>query len=347
MSSLPQTHNALSRAERSRLVRSNRKLQALLGEAPQVIEAAVSQSRLGPAHAPASTESECDSSPAPPSPSPIAHASSLTGPPSSFTARRHMAPTDASDPPRPRLFLHLEPPSPAALTHKHTLSFSSTVSLPSPSTPCTPLSPTTNTASSTPSRELGPSTKDLRRRHAAKLARTLGENIAPELVSEPALRPSLMRAASSNTLAPGLARPSLLRAASTGRSVRAERERPTVLSLFSPTPTEEVDAAMVSLPALARSAPPRAGKGTTIKRSFSTATRAPLAHRPKMHRRGGSESLASDALEKDAHEMAAGVQILTAVRLDLQSGKRRKEKEWSGEWNLEMEAVARRLRSLK
>ncbi|KAJ7623856.1 hypothetical protein DFH06DRAFT_1446427 [Mycena polygramma] len=342
MSSLPQTHNALSRAERSRLVRSNRKLQALLGETPQVIEAAVSQSRLGPAHAPASTESERDSSPVPPSPSPIAHPSSLTAPQSSFTARRHMAPTDASDPGRPRLFLHLEPPSAAALTHKHTLS--SSLSLPSPSTPCTPLSPTTNTASSTPSRELGPSTKDLRRRHAAKLARTLGENIAPELVSEPALRPSLLCAAST---APGLARPSLFRAASTGRSVRAERERPTVLSLFSPTPTEGADAATVSLPALGRTSPRRAGKGTTIKRSFSTATRTPLAHSRKMHRRGGSESLASEALEKDAHEMAAGVQILTAVRLDLQSGKRRKEKEWSGEWNREMEAVARRLRSLK
>jgi hypothetical protein len=98
---------------------------------------------------------------------------------------------------------------------------------------------------------------------------------------------------------------------------------------------------------------PRSGKTTTLARSFSTATRAPRSavDRAKTHRRGGSLAFSSERAadrlaEKEAREVE-GAQILTAVRLDLQTGKRRKEKEWSGEWNREMDAVKMRLRSLK
>jgi hypothetical protein len=183
--------------------------------------------------------------------------------------------------------------------------------------------------------------KDTRRRHAAKLARTLGENIAPELVVEAPARPSLHRAPSS-----------------VGRAHPAP-ERPSLRSFFSsapapaPAPNDSLVAVTPPLPTAPIPSGPRSGKATTLARSFSTATRAPRStvDRAKKHRRGGSlaffsERAADRLAEKEAREVE-GVQILTAVRLDLQTGKRRKEKEWSDEWNREMDAVKMRLRSLK
>jgi hypothetical protein len=103
------------------------------------------------------------------------------------------------------------------------------------------------------------------------------------------------------------------------------------------------------------SPPIRRETSSALARSFSTATRssqggASGASRPQRHRRAGSLTLPTpDARSRDsalARELE-GAQIFKAVRYELQTGQRRKEKEWSGEWNLEMEKVAKRLRSLK
>ncbi|KAF7335375.1 hypothetical protein MVEN_02190000 [Mycena venus] len=345
MPSLPQTHNALSQAERSRLVRSNRKLQALLGATPQVIEAAVSQSvnRGVPTHTHAPNE-----------------LSSIPPPPFSFSGRRNLLPPSlASNTIRPQLFLHLEPPA----GQKNTVS-----SLPSPMTPCTPLSPTTNTAPSTLlltlTRSL--STKDTRRRHVAKLTRTLGENIAPDLITQPVppVHPTLHRSATTFGQAQGAAeRPNV-------RAVFTAAPAPASAPTLAPAPvTAHLSAAVdadivtpVATPMALSPLPwvsplsPRQGKPTQLARSFSTATREPRPTRSPgsrmQHRRGGSlASIPSDLLpSKEARELAReleGAQIVTAWRHELQTGKRRKEKEWSGEWNREMDKVAKELRSLK
>ncbi|KAJ7717495.1 hypothetical protein DFH07DRAFT_861341 [Mycena maculata] len=273
--------NALSEAERSRLVRSNRKLQALLGETPQVIEAALASNprrQLAPCieslEAPIHPQREAR---APPTSSTHSHRRKL--PPSTLTLA-------ASDSSRPCLLLHLELPS----------------------APTTPLSPTSsitlNMYDSTPpgslrepsmlSRSL--SSKDIRRRHAAKLARALGENIAPELVAEPATPPPP---------------PPLRRVASTiGRP-----SRKTAL------PFRESDDIV-----FAPSAPSPA-KSTSLARSFSTATRTPRTWFVPLSM--------VDAQEPQTREN------------ELVSGKRRKEKDWSGEWNTEIKVVAKQLRSLK
>ncbi|KAJ6522284.1 hypothetical protein B0H19DRAFT_1277453 [Mycena capillaripes] len=317
MSSLPQTHNALTKSERSRLVRSNRKLQALLGATPAVIEAAVSQSRT-PGHV------HVGSSSIPPSPS-------------SFTGRRHVAPTTltltALNPIRPCLLFHLDSPT----GHKHTLS------LPSPTTPSTPLSPTTNMPPTPPATLSYFSTKDTRRRHAVKLARTLGENIAPELVAAPAVRPSLHRAASSAGCVPSAPEHPALRSVFSSGSPQAVEDISAGCSpSLSPSPSPSSSPSPTRTPTRTFPSPPRTGATAALQRSFSTATRAPRSPMRRIHRRGGSLAFA----EEEAREVE-GAQILTAVRLDLQTGKRRKEKEWSGEWNLEMDAVAKWLRSLK
>ncbi|KAJ7122571.1 hypothetical protein C8R43DRAFT_1032606 [Mycena crocata] len=326
MSSVP-THNDLSHSERGRLVRSNRKLQALLGETPQVIEAATRR------HLPSTFEVEVETSP------PQSEGGSLSASPS---LRRRNLPSSTltlatSDSSRPCLCLQLEPPS----AHRHTLS------LPSPPlTPSTPLSPTTSITVniiSPPSalREFSPlsrslSSKDFRRRRVAKLARTLGENIAPELVAEP-----------PQPLLPPTTR--LLRRTSSTIGPSSTREHSTLSSGRSSAVLHQnyvADGLPIS---------PRPLKSTTLSRSFTTSVRSPRSGSASTHRRGGSlafttTATALDLLAAKEARDAEGAQLEMAVQhltVELLSGKRRKEKEWSGEWNLEMTAVARQLRSLK
>ncbi|KAJ7632035.1 hypothetical protein B0H17DRAFT_514360 [Mycena rosella] len=213
---LPQTNNALSHTERSRLVRSNRKLQALLGEAPQVIEAAVATARK-----------HTDAGDMDPTPIHRLHSRSDDGSSSapSPSSRRRNSPST--------LTLLSMP------THKHAFSVSSP--------PLTPLSPTMsitiNTPLSTPPSSSGlgrsfTSAKDMRRRHMAKLTRTLGENIAPELVVADPVAPRLTRAKSIAALHDAPAPP------------------PSMRPLKSPT--------------LGRSASMRHLDSATLGRSFST-----------------------------------------------------------------------------
>ncbi|KAJ7830423.1 hypothetical protein B0H14DRAFT_3143565 [Mycena olivaceomarginata] len=285
MSSLPQTHNALSQAERSRLVRSTRKLQALLGATPQVIEAAVHKGVNRHVQVYIQMQSDVVVS---------------SAPSSSFSDRRHRSPQSAT----PRLFLSLDPPA----AHQHTLSLLS---------PSSPLSPTTNTTPNTPptlSRSL--SAKDTRQRRLAKLTRTLGENIAPEMINPP---PTV--------------RPQLLRAATTIGRTHAQAEHRNVRTVF-PAPTTHVPATAVPAPVPVPADVPAPILSLPI----------PLAPLPMPLTLPTPDARSRDsALARELE----GAQIFKAVRYELQTGQRRKEKEWSGEWNLEMEKVAKRLRSLK
>ncbi|KAK7017333.1 hypothetical protein R3P38DRAFT_3201772 [Favolaschia claudopus] len=128
--------NTLSKSERTRLVRSTRKLQALLGATPQVIEAAVSQaSSRRPSPSILSKNSTSTSLQTP------GRSVSLSDRRRTTSAQKENTSDDAE---RPRLTLYLHPPS--ASSHSQANSkLSSSPSLPIPS-PSTPLSPTTNTA---------------------------------------------------------------------------------------------------------------------------------------------------------------------------------------------------------
>nr|GAT60581.1 predicted protein [Mycena chlorophos] len=186
------TPSALTPTERRRLVRSNRKLQILLGVAPQVIEAAITEAGLSSSFPPSSSPFSAPNT----TPRHIPSQSLVdidTFPPSRLHEQRLAR--------RPSLYLHLDrtkTPSPL---------------LPAPLTPLTPLSPTasiTINGSPSPSPLLAPGNKDRRRQQSAKLARTLGENVAPELLSEPTVvlgkeeKRRLRRSASVGGLALGL-----------------------------------------------------------------------------------------------------------------------------------------------
>ncbi|KAJ7680077.1 hypothetical protein B0H17DRAFT_1077314 [Mycena rosella] len=210
-------------------------------------------------------------------------------------------------------------------THKHAFSVSSP--------PLTPLSPTMsitiNTPLSTPPSSSGlgrsfTSAKDMRRRHMAKLTRTLGENIAPELVVADPVAPRLTRAKSIAALHDAPAPP------------------PSMRPLKSPT--------------LGRSASMRHLDSATLGRSFSTVSHnSRIMLVPTSHRRGESiaftsANIAADLLAAKEARDADAARLDLAVRQlsdELRAGRGRKEKEWSGEWNREMQAVAKQLRSLK
>ncbi|KAJ7100923.1 hypothetical protein B0H15DRAFT_796592 [Mycena belliarum] len=163
---MPPTTHALSRAERLRLMRSTRKLGALLGETPLFTDPRPTSPAFTPSHARAasmaSTSAKADWERRYPSSqrsSSLAAASvSQATPPRSVAARRSVATPSA---PRPVLMLHL----PASFTPGD-----------DPRTPRSPL-PSPLSATFHPAH----SGAD-RRRKMAKLARTLGENVPPELV---------------------------------------------------------------------------------------------------------------------------------------------------------------------
>ncbi|KAJ7028268.1 hypothetical protein C8F04DRAFT_1399070 [Mycena alexandri] len=292
MTGLPQTHG-LTNAERSRLVRSNRKLQALLGETPHVIAAAQASHAHIPTEAIAPTTPET----------------------SSFSSAVAQTPSNR---PRPQLLLHLQLPN-----HKHT------IPLPSPTTPGTPLSPTNSITlnmqtPTPPTLSRAPSTKDLRRRHLAKLTRTLGENIAPELVPEPDARSTLQRAAT--TVGHG---------SFTSSSERLDVRTPAVVD----------DGSVVATPMSPPPSPWRSPSG--LGRSFSAAVRTTRTLSRPPHRRRGSLVAFTQNQPREPRDEETRERPTSKLLGELKTGKRRKEKEWSGEWNREMQAVAQKLRALK
>ncbi|KAJ7620380.1 hypothetical protein FB45DRAFT_1033056 [Roridomyces roridus] len=295
-SAASESPNGLSPAERSRLVRSTRKLQALLGETPQVIESAV----FGAMHPPWEAEPSFKS----PHPSTTRARTITRAIPSSLVL------ADSTTDPRPRLELH-----------KFTLS------LPSP--PPTPLSPTSSIALNTPPASLSRSlsSKDMRRHHAAKLARTLGENVAPALVAEdPASVPGL----DISTAAVSVIR----RPSSTGRRRPSCRRPPGLSSCMSSSavPTgaaaalvrqDDGESHAVPIHVPLKVTPPSPPVRSVVLPLPVTESPFPTAFHV-VEEKGGAD-------EKEPHIKS----------------RRRKERDWSGEWNIEMRDVAKQLRALK
>ncbi|KAJ7771303.1 hypothetical protein DFH07DRAFT_914014 [Mycena maculata] len=156
---MPPTTHALPHAHRLRLMRSTRKLGALLGETPLVVETSPTPASFTPALSRSASMMSTDSK----------RSGRL------FTAGHASALGLSAAPPghgesssvtRPMLFLRLPGGSGSTTPAERT---------PLPS----PLSPTFSLALNSPST---PPADVSRRRKMAKLARTLGENVPPELV---------------------------------------------------------------------------------------------------------------------------------------------------------------------
>ncbi|KAF7319775.1 hypothetical protein MKEN_00759900 [Mycena kentingensis (nom. inval.)] len=187
------TRNALTQSERSRLVRSNRKLQALLGAAPQIIEAAVSE-----ASSPASpNRGRAPGQVSKHKTSQSVGNTALFSP--AFDMEAFPLPPSANSN-RPQLYLRVDSNSPL---HPETLS-----------PPLTPLSPTSSitlnsfrpSASPSPPPTVSRSASTKRRRElAAKLSRTLGENVAPDMLPPVAFQAprGLRRSASAVSVVEG------------------------------------------------------------------------------------------------------------------------------------------------
>ncbi|KAJ7618075.1 hypothetical protein FB45DRAFT_1103503 [Roridomyces roridus] len=303
-SAASESPNGLSPAERSRLVRSTRKLQALLGETPQVIESAV----FGAMH----PTWEADSSFTPYHSSTSRVRTITRAIPSSLVL------ADSTTDPRPRLELH-----------------KCTLSLPSP--PPTPLSPTSsiafNTLTASLSRSL--SAKDMRRHHAAKLARTLGENVAPALAAEdPASFPDAVpidpgagavRRRPSATGRVGLRRPSCRRPA-----LPSCMSSPAVPAGAAAALVRQDDGGSHAVPIhvpLNFTPPFLPMRSAVLPLPVSESPSPTASH--VVEEKGGA-----DHDEKEPRPKKSG-------------SRRRKERDWSGEWNVEMRDVAKQLRALK
>ncbi|KAJ6457983.1 hypothetical protein C8R45DRAFT_1032495 [Mycena sanguinolenta] len=167
---MPATNHTLSDAHRRRLVRTTRKVGALLGEIP--IVAGTSQSTSMPrarsGHSRSVSTMDVQTNRVP-----LRRTSSFK-PIGNSRVESSTVPTIV----RPTLFLSI--PTPGTSTPAE-----STTPLPSPLTP-------TFSISSNSSSALGPNVDATRRRNMAKLVRTLGENIPPEYVVA-APRPALRR----------------------------------------------------------------------------------------------------------------------------------------------------------
>ncbi|KAJ7249118.1 hypothetical protein B0H12DRAFT_1122765 [Mycena haematopus] len=164
---MPLTTHALPQTQRLRLMRSTRKLGELLGETPLLVETSPTStsspfSRRSRSASRVSTEPKRSGR--------LYMASATTPQTSSLTlgVTRDVASAGDSSLARPMLLLHL----PAA--HLSATEHADLTSLPSP------LSPTFSLTLNSPMTPTFP--LDTRRRKMAKLMRTLGENVPPELV---------------------------------------------------------------------------------------------------------------------------------------------------------------------
>ncbi|KAJ7627229.1 hypothetical protein FB45DRAFT_1082439 [Roridomyces roridus] len=292
--------NGLSPAERSRLVRSTRKLQALLGETPQVIQSAV----LGATHPPWEAE-----------PSSTPHSSTARARTTARPLPSSLVLADSTTDPRPRLELH-----------KYALS------LPSP--PPTPLSPTSSIALNTPPSSLSRSlsAKDMRRHHVAKLARTLGENVAPTLVAEdPASVPVDISSGIGNVLrrpsATGRCRPSCRRP-----GLSSCMSSSAVLTGAAAALVRQDDGGRNAVPILVplKLTPPSPPMSRVV-------LPLPVSEFPAPSSSRAVEEKSDPLTPTDEKE----------PRAKKSGSRRRKERDWSGEWNVEMRDVAKQLRALK
>jgi len=208
----PPTSNALNSRQRSKLVRSTRKLGEVLGTTPIMTENVVPQPISVSFYSPSSSASSsrsttpdshkasrrnasiCSYTPGSPnfiytSPAGTSSVVSLTLPPSGATSlvkkasMRFKSPTKSrpsNELPRP-LVLRLNAVPPPIIVRPPRSPVPSTTSellTPTPGTP-TP----TSTPVITPTTPVFPSSAEIRRKRVAKLSRTLGETIPPYLVS--------------------------------------------------------------------------------------------------------------------------------------------------------------------
>ncbi|KAF7791155.1 hypothetical protein EIP86_002166 [Pleurotus ostreatoroseus] len=180
---LPPTHNFLDNRQRNRLVRSTRKLEAVLGTSLRLAEPEKTDTSLVTMHStieprPAASSRRVSLIPA----ASVASVEQPLRKRCSMKLRCMAKRRTTSGVPGPlvlrldtlpRMAEPCQPPSPSTPTT------SSTASLASPSTPSTPNTPSTAQTPTTPSL---PSAAELRRKRIAKLSRTLGEIIPPHLI---------------------------------------------------------------------------------------------------------------------------------------------------------------------
>ncbi|KJA15520.1 hypothetical protein HYPSUDRAFT_71976 [Hypholoma sublateritium FD-334 SS-4] len=363
----PPTRNALAPAERARLLRSTRKLGAVLGATPRLLEPAAAPARAF--HSPASS---------------VSSVSSLEP---EYVLVKHPSRSAPYQPePRPRpatrasgekrrrgvpvALLFDAPGARGALTQPRLLRVAPASTAPAP-TPM-PLSPAAS-AFNVPLSPPPPPRKDLddqqRRRKMAKLARTLGENVPPELVFRPAPAPTrnskLARSASLfspfNSHPSGPAPPVLAVAATPTPPVAAAPHVRTA-SATATLPPVRASSTTATPPVRAASSTTTTGIGGGMR---TTGRRR--AARPRSLALGAASAIAAAdavlsrraAASMDTPRPAEYVPAprphpppaqAPAVDNSLHPGDfgRRKEREWSGEWNVrDMDAVARRLRGLK
>ncbi|KAJ7501731.1 hypothetical protein B0H11DRAFT_1990831 [Mycena galericulata] len=175
---MPPTTHTITHAQRLRLMRSTRKLGSLLGETPLVVESQSSSaapSVFTPSHSRSSSTMSTESKRSGryfmhPDTTPRSSSLGLSAAPPAAQTTSHAASSSmGSHVPRPMLFLRL--PVPGA---------DSALTAPAERTPLpSPLSPTFSLVLNTPPT---PPADASRRRKMAKLVRTLGENVPPELV---------------------------------------------------------------------------------------------------------------------------------------------------------------------
>ncbi|KAF8209030.1 hypothetical protein K438DRAFT_1811616 [Mycena galopus ATCC 62051] len=193
---MPPTTHALPHSQRLRLMRSTRKLSALLGETPLLVEnSAPCSTSCTPTHSRSASAMVADSRPS----GHIYMASAALPCPSSLNLRPQnqvVHPASASTQlARPMLLLHLpaacgSPSSTERTPLQSPLSSTFSLALNSPATPTFPV-------------------VDPRRRKMAKVMRTLGENVPPELVfpTSPNRRRASTLSVPNSILERGLAHP--------------------------------------------------------------------------------------------------------------------------------------------
>ncbi|KAJ7776348.1 hypothetical protein B0H16DRAFT_1506429 [Mycena metata] len=232
MTTMPPTTHALPHAQRAHLIRSTRKLGDLLGETPLLVESSAgAQTLFSRSHSRSASTMSTESKRSARifMSSPRTSSLGLGAVPAFGDATVHAesspAPTTIS---RPMLFLRLpaagSPPSPAAAERM--------TPLPSP------LSPTFGLALNSPATP--PPTLDTsRRRKMAKLMRTLGENVPPELVfpTAPTSTPKAHRRASTLSVPESMRERHLARKRST-TSIAVEEEADAPFSYPSTVPVE-------------------------------------------------------------------------------------------------------------
>ncbi|KAF8240380.1 hypothetical protein L208DRAFT_1384421 [Tricholoma matsutake] len=202
----PPTLNNLDPHQRTRLLRSTRKLEALLGITPYLLEPPSSTNRIYGSKTKSKENKQDRKSDKAAHSVPASHPlvlSLLSIPVSQSDARLSSGQTTSSLPSTssstyPSITSH-KPPEPSSF-HSHTLLSSSTIAtdpgiqpivpVSTPTTPGTPThlyppSPTVPSTHSDSSEREREREHDVRRKKIAKLTRTLGENVPPELVFHP------------------------------------------------------------------------------------------------------------------------------------------------------------------